>query len=81
MLNPHIDKKSAVPIWAAFGAPLLGVPLIVGLLALSAPGEAVPAPPADADASFVSDGAEGEVLPEHVAGLSFQEWADIDARC
>jgi hypothetical protein len=36
----YMTKKSAVPWWAAFGAPLLGVPLLVGLLALGSAGEA-----------------------------------------
>jgi hypothetical protein len=31
-------RQSAVPWWAAFGAPLLGVPIMVGLLALGSPG-------------------------------------------
>ena len=38
----HIDKRSAVPWWAAFGAPLLGVPILVALLALGS-GEATKA--------------------------------------
>lgn len=29
-----VMRQSAVPWWAAFGAPLLGVPIMVGLLAL-----------------------------------------------
>jgi hypothetical protein len=34
MMNAHLEKESAVPWWAAFGAPLIGVPLLVALLAL-----------------------------------------------
>lgn len=34
MINAHIKERSAVPWWAAFGAPLLGVPLLIGLLAV-----------------------------------------------
>jgi hypothetical protein len=37
MIRAHIDR-SAVPWWAAFGAPLVGVPLLVGLLALGSAG-------------------------------------------
>lgn len=39
-MNAHVDKNSAVPWWAAFGAPLVGVPLLVVLLALGAPKKA-----------------------------------------
>jgi hypothetical protein len=34
MKTAHINKVSVVPWWAAFGAPLLGVPILVALLAL-----------------------------------------------
>ena len=39
MINPHISERRAVPIWAALGAPLIGVPLMVALLALVAPAQ------------------------------------------
>lgn len=42
MKKAHIDKASVVPWWAAFGAPLLGVPMLVALLALGS-GEATKA--------------------------------------
>ena len=42
MIHAHIDKEKAVPIWAAVGAPLVGVPLMVALLALTAPAESAP---------------------------------------
>jgi hypothetical protein len=37
MILAHVEKSSAVPWWAAFGAPLVGVPLLVALLSLGAP--------------------------------------------
>jgi hypothetical protein len=39
MIHAHLDKQKAVPLWAAIGAPLIGVPLMVALLALMAPAE------------------------------------------
>ncbi len=37
MIHAHIDRESAIPLWAAFGAPLLIVPLMVALLAIWSP--------------------------------------------
>ncbi len=37
MIHAHIDRESAIPLWAAFGAPLLVVPLMVALLAIWSP--------------------------------------------
>lgn len=37
MIQAHIDRESGIPWWAAFGAPLLVVPLMVALLAIWAP--------------------------------------------
>jgi hypothetical protein len=36
MIHTHIDKERAIPLWALIGAPLVGVPLMVALLALMA---------------------------------------------
>lgn len=47
MISAHIDRKSAVPWWAAFGAPLVGVPLLVGLLALGSAGHHATQPQPD----------------------------------
>jgi len=56
MLNTHIRERGDVPLWAAIGAPLIGVPLMVALLALTAPKHEAPV-----------DGAEAGVTTEHVA--------------
>ncbi|MDH5588815.1 MAG: hypothetical protein OEZ65_07365 [Gemmatimonadota bacterium] len=39
MIHAHIDTRHDIPWWAAFGAPLLVVPLIVAALALWAPSD------------------------------------------
>ena len=36
-------EKKNLPLWAALGAPLIGVPLMVGLLAIAAPKAEAPA--------------------------------------
>ena len=41
MLRAHIDKDKDLRWWAVIGAPLIGVPVVVALLALVAPGERV----------------------------------------
>lgn len=37
MIHAHIRRGRPVPTWAVFGAPLVGVPLMVALLAVVAP--------------------------------------------
>ena len=34
MIQARIEHRRSAPWWAAFGAPLLGVPILVALLAL-----------------------------------------------
>ncbi len=67
MLNTHMGERGDVPFWAAIGAPLVGVPLMVALLALTAPKQETPVdgPEAGATTEHVADQAVG-----HVAGLA-----------
>ncbi|MCH7531487.1 MAG: hypothetical protein IIB36_06925 [Gemmatimonadetes bacterium] len=57
MLNTHISERREVPLWAALGAPLIGVPLMVALLALTAPKQETPvdAPEAGATTELVEE--------------------------
>lgn len=70
--NP--TRRSAVPWWAAFGAPFLGVPLLVGLLALGSP--EVPAEPTapEAGGSFTTDEVmeSAPELPEQMVELGLE---------
>lgn len=52
MIKAHLNDKTSVPMWAAIGAPLLGVPLMVALLALAVPGDRAHA---DFDAGVTSE--------------------------
>lgn len=46
MTHMNLEKDKTPPLWAVLGAPLIGVPIMVGLLALAAPGstESIPEP-------------------------------------
>ena len=37
MTHMNLKKERTPPLWAILGAPLIGVPIMVGLLALAAP--------------------------------------------
>ena len=37
MVTTKIGERREVPLWAALGVPLVGVPLLVALLAITAP--------------------------------------------
>ena len=51
MLNPHMTKERGVPLWA-IGVPAILVPLMVALLALTAPKHETPAGGADLGATM-----------------------------
>lgn len=81
----HMDAtdRSAVPWWAAFGAPLVGVPLLIGLLALGSP-----EPPEDVvepagDAALTSEQVERAPAeaPEWMAEVSGRTVPGSPSRC
>ena len=81
MMKAHIDQASAVPWWAAFGAPLIGVPLMILLLALGAPGDAVGTDDGEVEAGYVAEKVEVENIgvsidlpPEYIED-------DANSRC
>jgi len=50
--------KSAVPWWAAFGAPLVGVPILVALLAFGSGGHGDAGRGAGAETGYATEQAE-----------------------
>jgi hypothetical protein len=70
MIQAHINEERAAPLWAAVGVPLLGVPLMVALLALFAPGAHAPSP---------EEGSSG--VSEHVVDVQSAEHAIADGDC
>jgi len=64
MIYPHMKEEKAVPIWAALGAPLIGVPLMVALLALAAP--ARPDAAVDPDAGVRIEQVEGQTVEQMI---------------
>ncbi len=77
-MTVHIDKKSAVPWWAAFGAPLLGVPLMVAALALCTPSEPQEHG-SDETSVFVADEVDAEMV-DHLVEIVLESGVDVDAR-
>jgi len=43
MTHRYMKNEKTLPLWAALGAPLIGVPLMVGLLSVVAPKAEAPA--------------------------------------
>jgi len=60
--NGHIRDEKAGPLWAVFGAPLVGVPLMVALLALGSGTSAQAA--GDVEPGFSVEQVEHVELPE-----------------
>lgn len=82
MMSAHIDAKRAVPLWAAFGAPMLGVPLLVGLLALGAPDRAEANGAPEMDATYTIEAVEerGDEV-ERTADVGLEGGYGVNARC
>jgi hypothetical protein len=74
MIHARIERGKAVPIWAALGAPLIGVPLMVALLALSAPADRVPSgePQADMETAQMGVCTVDQAVDLHTDGLEQQ---------
>ena len=68
MLNTLTNERREVPLWAAIGAPLVGVPLLVALLALTAPKQETHV-----------DGAEAGATMEQVEDQSIDHAASVAA--
>lgn len=64
MIHAHIDKNRGIPWWAVVGAPMVGVPALVGLLALIAPGEQAADEMDDLD--FAVEQIEGEPMSNNM---------------
>lgn len=54
------NEKQTLPLWAALGAPLVGVPLMVGLLAIATPRQE--APPQDTTPTLVTEPLDSHVV-------------------
>ena len=67
MIKARIDNRKSIPWWAALGAPLVGIPLLVALLALTAPAEQISA--IDEDAVVHSEQLEVQTVEHAVEGL------------
>jgi hypothetical protein len=64
MTNGHLHTEKAGPLWAVFGAPLVGVPLMVALLALCS-GTTVEAA-GDVEAGFSVEQVEQVEMPQEL---------------
>lgn len=78
-MSTYLSNKSACPWWAAFGAPLLGVPLLVGLLALGSTGDAKVDAGKDVEASYTIE--QSEALQASIELPPVTVEAHLDSRC
>ena len=59
MIKAHMKQERAAPLWAAVGAPLLGVPLMVALLAFTV---SVETPVVEPDAAVCTEQVEVQAV-------------------
>jgi hypothetical protein len=78
-MSTYLSNKSAVPWWAAFGAPLLGVPLLVGLLALGTSRDTEKGGEGDVESSYVADQSEALQAGIDLPPVTMEEGRD--SRC
>ena len=82
-MKARIDQATAVPWWAAFGAPLIGVPLMILLLAFGAPGDRVGTEggEVEVEAGYVTEKAEVEAIGVSVELPPEYIEEDANSRC
>ncbi len=79
MIHAHIDKRSAVPWWAAFGAPLIGVPILVALLALGSTRDVPAGVAKDAEAGYVTEPTESAQASTVLPVVRME--VDVESHC
>ena len=81
MLNTHMTKEREVPSWA-IGAPAIGVPLMVALLALTAPTHETPVDEADMGIRTEQDVPRAAGVDRHRAAVigarHTEEWGECN---
>lgn len=76
MINAHMKNRQSAPVWAILGAPFVGIPLLVALLALAHPRGESTEPDAESMVT-IEQIEEVEKIDEHGAGTpaSCDPWA------
>ena len=78
-MSTYLSNKSSCPWWAAFGAPLLGVPLLVGLLALGSTEDADAGARPDVEASYAVE--QSKAMQARIELPPVTVEASLDSRC
>jgi len=79
MMGGTFANRSAVPWWAAFGAPLVGVPVLVALLALGSGGHGDVGRGSGAEPGYATEQAEALQAGIELPPVSFD--GSAEARC